>query len=782
MKPRSWLAGLLAALTVLGCGTGALAADDVLTRGEACAMLVAAADDYNPGVTAADVMHGDETGALHEDRAVTRAEALVMLSRAFGDLPEPVGDSARWAYDAGNFTDIPAWARTELEDVWSAGIVAGTTSSTVSAGEIMTREQLELLIGRVYALEGSNPRDDFYAAVNKAWLDTAEIPAGYTSTGTLYEMTAETNAQVAGIIEEIVSGTPADGTREARIKNLYESVVDWDSRNAAGTGPIQPWLDAIDAAESLDALMEVHNTISREAAVSILMGFGLSTDARDSTRKILSFGSLYPSLGSAAAYDNANTIQAYGQYLETLLVLGGETKAQASSDAARYLALEQELAGKMMNRQDYGDVDKTYHLYTMEQLQNLFPQVDLQAVRQATGFSLDGMILVDDPGLLQASAAYFTEDHLQDLKLLMKLGVLSGFAGVLSHDFLDAVLEFQSAMYGVEGSLSDEELAAQQVQAYLSDDLGRIYVERYFSAGAKRDVERMIESFRDIYADRIRSLDWMSGATKAKAIEKLETMAVNVGYPDQWSDTLDDVELQSPAEGGSYFKNVLAISRAVRAAAVEGQRDPVDKSAWQIPVYTVNAYYDPTANSINFPAAILQAPLYDVNADDTENLGGIGYVIAHEMTHAFDNNGAKYDADGNAADWWTPEDYAAFQALCADVVDFYDGVEAVPGVVCDGSLTLSENVADLGALACITEAESRQARPDYQSLYEAAAQTWRSSTSREMSAYLAVMDVHAPDKLRGSRALQSCDEFYEAFDIRPGDGMYVAPEDRVQIW
>ena len=516
--------------------------------------------------------------------------------------------------------------------------------------------------------------------------------------------------------------------------------------------------------------------------MSILMGFGLTTDLADSTRNIVTFASLYPSLGAAESYADPNTRAAYLTYLETMLTLGGRTAAQAEDEALAYFQLEQALAGHMMGREDAGDVDAIYNLYTFDQLQAMFPQVDLEAVRAATGFDAGGSILVEDPGLLEACAAYFDDDHLELLKTVMRLGVLNGFGGVLSRDFTEASYDLQEAMYGVSGRMPDAELAAQQVQAYLSDYLGELYVERYFSAEAKADVEAMIEDFRDIYARRIEALDWMSDATKARAIEKLEAMTVNVGYPDQWDTTMDAAEIRSAAEGGSYFENVLAMSRAARDAAVAGQFEPVDKGAWQMSVYTVNAYYDATANSINFPAAILQAPLYDVDADHTENLGGIGYVIAHEITHAFDNNGAKFDANGNAADWWMPEDYAAFQALCDRAVAFYDGVEAMPGIVCNGTLTLSENVADLGAVACITEAEGRSASPDYRTLYETAARTWRGSTTREMASYLTVMDVHAPDRLRGSRALQSCDECYEAFGIEPGDGMYLPPEERVQIW
>ncbi len=782
MKLRRGLALLLVVAVLAACAGSALAADGGLTRGEARDMLLAAADDYNPGVTAEDILRGDENGNLNLDGPLTRAQAMVMLSRAFGDLPEPVGDNARRAYDAADFTDIPVWAQTELADVLEAGIVAGTSATTFSPNEPVTEAQLALLIQRVYTLEGSNLRDDFYATVNKEWLDSSVIPAGYTSAGTIYEMTVRANEQVAEIIAEIVASDPAPGSREEKIKNLYENVINWEARDAAGIEPIRPWLEAIDQAGSLAELMELHCAISREAAVSILMGFGLTTDLEDSTKNRVTFATLYPSLGNRASYDDAATAAAYRQYLETLLTLGGRTAEQASAEAAAYIEMEKGLADAMMSRQDYGDADQIYNLYTMEELEALFPQVDLQAVLDATGFALDGEVLVEDPGLLEASAAYFDDSHLELLKTTMRLGVLSGFGGVLSRAFTEAAYTYQEAIYGVSGRLSDEDLASQQVQAYLSDYLGQLYVERHFSAEAKADVEAMIEEFRTIYAERIRALDWMSDATKARAIEKLEAMAVNVGYPDTWDDTMDAAEIRSVEQGGSYFENVLSMSRAARDAAVASQFEPVNKDAWQLAAYTVNAYYDATANSINFPAAILQAPLYDVNADDTENLGGIGYVIAHEITHAFDNNGAKFDAEGNVSDWWTAEDYAAFQALCDRVVAFYDGVEAMPGIVCDGELTLSENVADLGALACITEAEGRETAPDYATLYETAARTWRGSTSREMAAYLVAMDVHAPDRLRGNRALQSCDEFYEAFAIQPGDGMYLPPEERVQIW
>lgn len=782
-KVKRWLAGLLAAVLAAALFPAALAAEEprVLTRGEACALLVAAADDYNPGVTDADVLRSSG-GGLALDRPVTRAEALVMLSRAFGPLPAPVGDSARWAYPAAQFTDVPGWALAELDNIFQAGIVAGASATTFSPEEPVTDQQLDLFIRRVYALMGSNLKDDFYAAVNKQWLESAQPPAGYPYSGALEELSYQVGQQVSGLVQEIVSGETQPGAPEEKIKNLYQNILDWDARNAAGTEPLRPYLEAIGQAGTLAELMEVHHRVSEELTSSLLVGFGLTVDFRDSSRYLLTFSSLYPTLGKDEYAGETPITEAFRQYLTTLLLLGGESEEAAAAHAQAYYELERDLAAAMMDRQDYGDVEKTSNLYTMEELQALMPGVDLERVCAVSGFSRPQEVVVDDVPLLEAGAAYLTQEHLEVLKTAMKVGLLSSLGSALSRDFSDAANAFQSVRYGADLSLPDEETAAQLVQSLLSDYLGEVYVARYFSQEAKAGVEAMIEQFRAIYQARILALDWMSGATKAKAVEKLDAMAVNVGYPDQWDTYLDDAELLSAAQGGSYLTNLLSISRAARKEANALQSRPVDKTAWQMSPYTVNAYYDPTANSINFPAGILQAPFYDVTADETENLGGIGYVIAHEMTHAFDNNGAKYDSQGNAADWWTAEDYAAFQTLCSRAVDFYDGVESAPGIACNGTLTLSENIADLGALACITQAEGREDTPDYATLYQTAARTWAFTGSRSVRAYLAQMDVHAPSKLRGSRALQSCDEFYTAFDIRPGDGMWLDPEDRVRIW
>ena len=785
MKAKRMLAAALSAATLLTALPTALAADGSSpdTRGEVCAALVAAADDYNPGVTAADVMHGDPGGDLRESDPVTRAEALVMLQRAFGGLPAPQGDNARKGYPASNFTDVPAWAQAELADVFASGIVAGTSETTFSPDDPVTMDQLDLFIHRTYSLFGSNLKDDFYATVNKSWLDSSVIPAGQAQNGTLAEKMYDTEPLNALIRQAVAN---PEGEDAQRIAALYNNILDWDARNAAGIEPIRPYLEAAEAAQSVDEVMAVKKRIAEDLAGNLLAGFSLSGDARDSTRYTVGFSAFSPSLTKEVyAADSGSQKDAYLAYVQKLFEIGGADAQSAAADAQRIWEMEKELSTHALDRQDQGNVDLTYNVYTMDELKALFPTLDLDDIYAQSGLARsDDQIIVSDVGLLEASPKYFTEEHLDDLKAYLRLSILAGYGGYLSRDFQDAANTYQKDFLGISGTLSDEAMATQLIQQYLSDELGRLYAAEYFSEAAKADVEDMVYDFIDIYKDRIRSLDWMIDTTKAKAIEKLDALAVKVGYPDEgkWNDYFKGVTLKTADEGGSYFDNIITMMKAQQQMLIKWQNQPVNKDLWPMAAYTVNACYVSTSNEIVFPAGILQAPLYDVNASREQNLGGIGYVIAHEITHAFDNNGAKFDKNGNATDWWTPEDYAAFQQLCDDVVSYYDGIEAAPGITCNGSLTLSENIADLGAAQCILEAAQREEDPDLETMFRSIANTWCSTMPRDTAAYYATLDVHAQDKLRANRVLQTLDEFYTTFGITEGDGMWVAPEDRVSIW
>lgn len=771
------ISALALALTLAPASFGA----EVLTREEAQDRLGAAADDY--GTAGREILRGDENGDLHLDRALTRAEALVMLERAFGGFEAPVGANARMAFSGQSFTDVPSWAETELAPVLAAGIVDQVGEGGLSHDAAVTDEDLETLIRRAYAYKGTNRKDDFYAAVNKDWLAQSTIPAGQMVNGALYGLTFEVSDQVAGLITDIASQPQEKGSAEEKIAALYHTVVDTEGREKAGAEPIRKYLDAIDGAETLADLVDADAALREELGFVTLLSFGLTVDLMDSSRYAVQFGAFGPMLGKDfyAGGDPALT-EAYLTFLTKLLTLCGEEETVARADAQRVYDMEKAVSAASLDPQDMGNVDLIYNLYTMEELKDVFPQVDLEGFYAASGLKSAEQIGVSDVGAMEAAAAYFTDEHLDDLKAMSKMGLILMTCAALNQDFMEAEYEFQAAYYGVEGRQSAEQIAAAQVQSLLSDYLSRAYAEEYFTPEAKADVEEMIGEFIAIYKERLEAQDWMSEETKAMAVKKLDTMQVKVGYPDSWETYLDNADIKGPGEGGTFFSNMIAVQKAARAEMLSYQNKGVDKTAWVMAPYTVNACYNATANDITFPAAILQSPMYDVNASREENLGGIGYVIAHEITHAFDNNGAKFDEKGNAADWWTQEDYAAFQQKCQAVVEWYDGRESAPGIPCSGELTLSENVADLGALRCIVECAGKLEEPDYETLFLTVARTWASTAPRNTLEYLAANDVHAADKLRVNRALQTIDEFYETFDIQKGDGMWTEPEERVKVW
>ena len=293
---------------------------------------------------------------------------------------------------------------------------------------------------------------------------------------------------------------------------------------------------------------------------------------------------------------------------------------------------------------------------------------------------------------------------------------------------------------------------------------------------------KMVEDIIAVYKDRIKNLDWMSDETKEQALKKLDTMGIKVGYPDTWKSIVDDVEIKSVEEGGSYFSNKIALLKASKDNMVANQGKPIDKTQWATPVFTVNAFYTPSYNDITFPAAFLQKPIYDPEKSYEYNLGSVGITIAHEITHAFDNNGAKYDENGNAANWWTEEDYASFVELCIKMAELYDGYEYAPGIAINGTLTLSENVADQGALSCVLEIASKSEDPNYEELFYSLARMFSFATTREFAEYVSNNDVHSFGRTRINPLLSNSNEFYNTFGITEKDGMYISPEKRVKIW
>ncbi len=751
-------------------------ADDYATRGEVCDMLLTAADDYNPGVQKTDILKGYEDGLLHEDWSVTRAEALVMLKRAFGEIPEIEGANEYIAFPAETFTDIPDWAETELSDVFDSGIVAGKAEGIFAPDDNVTTGEMELFIERMYRVFGTNLKDNYYQTVNHDALDSAVIPDGEISMGTMSGF--EVQDQIKDIVKGVAASDPDKNSKEGKIKTLYDNYMNKEVRNAQGYEPIKPYLDEIDAMKSVSDL------VNCKEAMEIFARFEIGYDDKDSTHYADFFST--PTINTKEMYEGKNENQkaASLKYAASLLKLIGYSEAEAEAAADRVFDIEKQVAEASLSLTDTYDINKTYNIYSLDEISALFKNVDINKVFENSGLKNKDRFIVYDVGAMEKTAELLDDKNLEAIKDCAKINILKSYDSYLSDDFDNAYKTFVSEVYGIQGESDDETDAVNCVDGYLSDYLGELYTDKYMDEKTKTDVTQIIKDMIDIYRERIQKLDWLSDATKQKAIKKLDTMGIKVGGPDKLPETtLDSTELKSYADGGSLVENIMAINDAAEKDDIKKEGGEVDHTEWIMSPQTVNACYNPSFNDITITAAILQIPhTYSSSASYEENLGGIGIAIGHELSHAFDKSGSQYDENGNAVNWWTDEDAAAFEERCKAVIGFYDGQESAPGITTNGELTLTENTADMGGLSVATELASKIENFDYKKMFETWAQLWMNVSYRGYLEQLAVSDVHSAAEVRVNRLFETSDKFFETYGITENDGMWVPPEDRVSIW
>ncbi len=776
MRRRITAAALALAMLILTVPAAVFAEDDYATRGEVCNMLLASADDYNAGVEKTDILQGYEDGQLHEDWGVTRAEALVMLRRAFGEIPEIKGANKYIAFPAETFTDIPDWAKTELSDVFDAGIVAGKSEGIFAPDDNVTKDEMELFIQRMYRVFGTNLKDNYYQTVNLDVLNSAVIPDGELSMGTLSGL--EVQDQIKDIVKNVAASDPDKNSKEGKIKTLYDNYMNKEARNAQGYEPIKPFLDEIDAMKSVSDL------VNCKEAMDIFARFEVGYDDKDSTHYADYFST--PTINSKEMYEgkDENRKAASLKYKASLLKLIGYSEADAEAAADRAFDIEKQIAEASLSLTDTDDINKTYNIYSLDEISALFKNIDINKVFENSGLKNKDRFIVSDVGAMKKTAELLDDKNLEAIKDSAKINILSSYSIYLSDDFHNAYKTFTSEVYGIQGESDDETDAIDCIDGHLSDYLGELYTDKYMDEKTKTDVTEIIKDMIDIYRERIQKLDWLSDATKQKAIKKLDTMGIKVGGPDKIPETtLDSTELKSYADGGSLVENIIAINDAAEKDELKNEGGEVDHNEWVMSPQTVNACYNPSFNDITITAAILQIPhTYSSSASYEENLGGIGIVIGHELSHAFDKYGSQFDENGNAVNWWTDEDAAAFDERCKAVIDFYDGQESAPGITTNGELTLTENTADMGGLSVATELASRNENFDYKKMFETWAQLWLDVSYRQYLEQLSMIDVHSAAEVRVNRLFETSDKFFETYGITEDDGMWVAPEDRVSIW
>ena len=643
-----------------------------------------------------------------------------------------------------------------------------------------------------------SPKNDFFNFVNGTWIKNTEIPADKTRWGSFDELRQKTDKDALAILNEAANNPKyKSNTDQGKAINLYKSIMDTVSRNKQGINPIKPFLAKIDAVKDVASLQKLMIEMEPIGGIGFF-GVGVGTDAKNSNRNIVNVG-----LGSLGLPDrdyyvseDADSKEKRAKYVAHVARMFSFLKIkpeQAKKDAERILALEIAMSKPRLDRVERRDRRKTYNPMTIAQLQKITPAINWENHLSAIGLPKQDTVIVSQPRYMQALQAIFSENKVDDWKAYMRWTLLNRSAGMLSTEIGAANFDFYGkTLTGAIKQRPLDERALQTINGATGEALGKLYVEKKFPAEAKTKAENMIKNVIRAYENRINNLTWMSAETKVRAIQKLKKMTVKIGYPDKWKD-YSALTIKSPAEGGSYFENSLAISKWNFKKDLDKLPKPVDKTEWGMSPQTVNAYYSPSYNEIVFPAAILQPPFYNYQADEAVNYGGIGAVIGHEISHGFDDSGARYNGDGNLIDWWTAEDLKQFTALGGALADQYSALEPLPGVKVDGKFTLGENIGDLGGINAAYDGLQLYLKENgnpglidgftpEQRLFISWATIWRSKMRDEALKNQVKTDPHSPGMYRAYVPLLNLETFYQAFDIKPGDGMYVAPEKRVIIW
>ncbi|WP_432222657.1 M13 family metallopeptidase [Flavobacterium sp. TMP13] len=669
---------------------------------------------------------------------------------------------------------------------------------TFATGVAQNNVQKEPGINSAYMDKNVKPANDFFKFVNGAWLTETVIPSDQTSWGSFNELRLRTDKNALSLLHEASkSNAYKSTTDQGKAINYYNSILDTVGRNRRGITPLQPYLKKIDAIKNVSDLQKLLVEMEPKGGLGFF-GLYVSSDSKNSTRNVVS---LVPgSLGlpdkdyyNSDDKDSKEKRAKYEAHVARMMQFIGETPAQAKTNAAAILALETKMSAPRLDRVERRDRRKQYNPTAVNDLSKMTPSLDLKGFITAIGMTKVDTVIVTQPRYMEVLETVFKEKNIPAWKEYLKWTLLNRSSSQLSTDIENANFEFYgTALTGAEKQRPRDERALQVLNRSIGEALGKLYVEKYFPAEAKTKAENMIKNVIAAYEIRINDLPWMSASTKEKAIEKLNKLTVKIGYPDKWKD-YSQLQIKGISEGGSYFENNMNLAKWSFEEGLADLKKPVDKTRWGMSPQTVNAYFNPSYNEIVFPAAILQPPFYNYQADEAVNYGGIGAVIGHEISHGFDDSGSRYNADGNLVDWWTAEDLKQFTALGTNLADQYSALEPLPGIFVDGKFTLGENIGDLGGvyaaydgLQTYLKANGNPGLIDgytpEQRFFISWATVWRTKSRDEALKSQVKTDPHSPGMYRAVIPIQNMDAFYKAFDIKPGDGMYVEPAKRVKIW
>ena len=641
-----------------------------------------------------------------------------------------------------------------------------------------------------------SPKDDFYNYVNGNWMKTTEIPEDQVRWGGFGVLRKSTDKDVMSILEKAdKSGKYPEGTDQSKALTIFKTKLDSNARNKLGIKPLEPALEAIESIKNMDDFQKV---ITQYVTIVSQPFFGISAFSNPSNSSI---NSGYISTGGLGLPDrdfyinnDDKSIEIREQYLKhisRMLQFLGDSIVAAEIQAKTILKFETSLAEPRLDKVARRDFRKLNNPKSLSEIQEMFPIINWKKALKNLGIKKEiDTLIVMQPKYMESVQEILVASDVSILKTILRWSTLNSAAGKLTIEIEKANWDFYSkTLRGAKKQRPADERALATVNGTVGEALGKLYVDEMFPPEAKEKAEKMIANVIDAYKIRINKLDWMSEETKQKAIEKLDNFTVKIGYPDKW----EDYSSLNVSGNKGYYDNMIAVSKWAYQKNLSEINEPVDKTKWGMSPQTVNAYFNPFNNEIVFPAAILQPPFYDYKADDAVNYGGIGAVIGHEISHAFDDAGSRFDAKGNLVNWWTDEDLAQFTERGKILINQYSAIEVLDSVFVNGAFTLGENIGDLGGVLAGFDGLQLHFKENpkpglidgftaEQRFFLSWATVWRTKQRDEYLINQVKTDPHTPGRWRATEPLKNVDAFYEAFNITKGDSMYVSPENRVRIW
>ena len=635
------------------------------------------------------------------------------------------------------------------------------------------------------------PQDDFFDYVNGQWVQNTEIPADKARWGTFDALGEQSQKDVRVLVEEVSAAEDvAAGTPTQKIRDFYNAYMDAEAATAKGIEAIRDDLAAIAAIDDMDGVFRAFSSMS-VYGVNSPIGLGIFSDMKDPDVNAIYVVQAGLTLPDRDYYLNddeqfVNGRQLYLKYVTDVFALAGVENG--ADRAERLLALETSLAGVMWTKEENRDWSKRYNPMNIDELNEMSPQINWTLGFETAQIPVDSQFLVSQPSYFEAAGKIIADTPVETWKDYLTFQTISNFAPVLGDQFAELSFDFfRKGLSGVDEQEPRWKRAVDSVNENMGELLGQLYVEKHFQAESKARMDTMIKNLVKAYEVSIMGLEWMSEETKQQALDKLHKFTPKIGYPDKW---IDYTKLE--VVDGDLISNIKSARNFAYNREIDKLDKPVDKSEWGMTPQTVNAYYNPVWNEIVFPASILQPPFFNVLADDAANYGGIGAVIGHEIGHGFDDSGSRFDGDGVLRDWWTEEDAKKFEERKNALAAQYDGYEVIDGLTINGQFTSGENIGDLGGLSIAylaykmsldgMEAPVIDGWTGDQRFFLGWAQVWRSKARDEETKRRLTVDPHSPPKFRANGAAVNVEAFYEAFDVTEGDGMYLAPQDRVKIW